>query len=122
MSTNLFARALASWQSGRHHEAEALCREAIVAEPTNTPALLALGGAALAAGSPLALSCYEQVLSLQPTLARAHAGRGLALVASRREMEAIDALAQAMRLDPEGVTPVFIQAGYQMLQLGHPDS
>ena len=122
MSTNLFARALASWQSGRHHEAEALCREAIVAEPTNTPALLALGGAALAAGSPLALSCYEQVLSLQPTLARAHAGRGLALVANRREMEAIDALAQAMRLDPEGVTPVFIQAGYQMLQLGHPDS
>jgi protein O-GlcNAc transferase len=103
-------------------EALMAAREAVVTEPTNIQAHLALGGAALAAGSPLALFCYEQALSLQPTLARAHAGRGLALVASGREKEAIDALARAIQLDPHAATPVFIQAGYQMLQLGHPDS
>ncbi|MFL6605523.1 MAG: acetylglucosamine transferase [Steroidobacteraceae bacterium] len=117
---HLRAHALLGLQ--RLPEALTAAREAILTEPTNIQAHLALGGAAMAAGSPLALFCYEQALLLQPTLARAHAGRGLALVLNGREMEAIDALAQAIQLDPRAVTPVFIQAGYQMLQLGHPDS
>src|SRR5262249_40909654 len=79
-----------------------------------------LGGAAIAAqSSEVALLAYEQALTIRPALARAHAGRGMALVLGGRWPEAIDALGRGVQLDPTGVVPVFLHAGYQMLQIGH---
>jgi protein O-GlcNAc transferase len=116
-------RAVALLALQRPSDALAAANEATIVEPADAQAHVALGGAALAAGLPeRALPAFEQALSLSPTLANACAGRGLALVASGRETEAIDALAQAVQQDPQAATGAFLQAGYQMLQLGHPGS
>ena len=116
-------RALALLALQRPSDALAAANEATMVEPADAQAHVAMGGAALAAGLPeRALPAFERALALSPTLANAHAGLGLALLASSRETEAIDALARAVQQDPQGATGAFLEAGYQMLQLGHPGS
>ena len=116
-------RALALLALQRLPEALAAAGEAAIIEPTDAQAHLTLGSAALTAGLPdRALPAFEQALSLVPSLANAHAGRGLALLALGREAESIEALARAVQLDPRGAAGVFVQAAYQMLQLGYPGS
>ena len=103
----------------RTREALDAAQEAVATDPRNLQAQLALGAAALAAAAPgLALQGFEQALSLAPGLTRARAGRGLALVALGRFEEAIETLAQCVQRDPVGASAVFLQAAYQMLQLG----
>jgi protein O-GlcNAc transferase len=116
-------RAHALQSLGRLRDALTAANDACNAAPRDVSAHFAMGSIALAAGAPeVALRAFEQVLALQPTLANAHAGCGLALVGLGQDVVAIDAVTRALQLDPVGAPGVFLQAAYQMLQLGRPQS
>ncbi len=78
--------------------------------------------ALLQAGRPgEALALFDLAISRQPQFAHAHAGLGLALAATGEHAAAVAAVANAVKLDPQGASPVLLQLGYQFLQSGRPD-
>ena len=108
--------------SERSEESLAACRRVAELAPADALIWLMMGGLLLSLSrQDEALECFNQAIWRVPTLARAHAGRGMTLVGLGRDEEAVQALASAVQFDPSGASPVFLQAGYQMLQLGRPD-
>src|SRR6266700_2532589 len=67
MSTQPLANALACWQSGRHREAEALCRAAVQGDPTHADAHRLLAEILAASGRlESALAACQRVAELAP--------------------------------------------------------
>src|SRR5271163_4584825 len=113
----LLAEILAS--SGRAEAALAACRRVADLAPTDAPNWQRMGGLLLSLSRPEeALAAFDQAISRHPAFARAHAGRGMTLMGFGREVEAVEAFARAVQIDPDGATPVMLQAAYQLLQLG----
>src|ERR1700761_5863059 len=67
-----------------------------------------------------ALALFDQVIAHRPGFAQAHAARGLALAATGLGEEAFAAVAQGVKLDPTGASPVLLHLGFQFLQTGRP--
>jgi len=113
----LLAEILAS--SGRAEAALAECRRVADLAPADAPIWQMMGGLLLSLSRPEeALAAFEHAIARLPSFARAHAGRGMTLIDVGREVEAVEALARAVQIDPQGATPVLLQSGYRLLQLG----
>lgn len=117
----LLADILAS--TGRTEAALDACRRIADLVSTDAPIWLTMGGLLLSLSrQEEALAAFNHAISRAPSSPRAHAGRGMTLVRLGRDAEAVEALARAVRFDPSGASAVFLQAGYDMLQLGRPDA
>jgi len=79
---------------GRHEEAEAICRQAIVVEPSNAGAFFALGLALKSLGRPeQAEAAYRQAIALKEDYHQAHCNLGALL----KEMGQLEESEQAYR-------------------------
>ena len=111
-------------ESSRRTEAAlAACRRVVDLAPTDALTWQRMGGLLLSLSRPQeALAAFDQAISRAPSFARGHAGRGMTLIGFGRDQEALDSLARAVQIDPRGATPLLLQAGYHMLQLGRADN
>jgi len=111
-------------ESSRRTEAAlAACRRVVDLAPGDELVWQRMGSLLLALSRPQeALAAFDQAISRAPSFARGHAGRGMTLIGFGRDQEALDSLARAVQIDPRGATPLLLQAGYHMLQLGRADN
>ena len=89
-------------RSGRFAEAEALCREILIAKPHHADALHLLGVIAGQNGRhEEAVALFRDAVALRPDHPEAQKNLGVALKAIGRDDEAIAAYRQAIALDPD---------------------
>lgn len=103
---------------------DALARRTRSLDPSDPFSLLITGWSHLLRGDPAsALAAYEQSLALGPSVAWAHAARGLALGALGRGEEAVASVSRALRLSPQDPQLHFFEAtmGMCLLPLGRVD-
>lgn len=88
--------------SGQPHKARFLAERALQLNPSFAQAYVALSGSQLAMGEPqLALSNADRAILLSSNRAEAYLAKANALLASERDVDAVNALREAHRSDPK---------------------
>ena len=118
---SLMLEAIALHRTGRRHEARALYRRVLVADPAQADALHLTGLAELQDGHPQrALDWFERSLLVVPDHVDALIHRGTALRALGRPDDALNALDHAVNLAPRQATAFNARAAV-LLDLGRPE-